>query len=188
MEVICFPFLSGSDCVSRRRDFAVHDWKPKMQQTVRLLAEQLRGLRTGSVDPGFISSIRANCQGNRVPLSKLGSIRPQGDRILIAPFDPANLSPIVRALSDARLSAYALNPTTVCVSVPPVSTEQRQQTIAHVKSLGEEARIAIRSIRQQARKQIDASGRGSFRVVQEATDSAVEEIDLLIKSKVTELS
>jgi ribosome recycling factor len=165
----------------------LNDWKPKMQQTVRLLAEQLRAVRTGSVDPGFVSSIRANCQGNRIAVNRLGSIKPQGDRILITPFDAANLAAIVKALTDARLSAYALNPTTVCVGIPPVSTEQREQTIKHVKSLGEDARIAVRSIRQQARKQIETSGRGSFRVVQEATDSAVEEIDRLIKSKVDEL-
>ncbi len=165
----------------------MNDWKPKMERSVRLLADQLRGVRTGSVDPGFVSSIRANCQGNRVPVNRLGSIKPQGDRILITPFDTANVSAIVRALTEGRLSAYALNPTTVCVSIPPVSTEQRAQTIKHVKSLGEEARVAVRSIRQQARKQIEASGRGSFRVVQEATDAAVAEIDRIVNSKVSEL-
>jgi ribosome recycling factor len=159
-----------------------------MAQTVKLLAEQLRGVRTGSVDPGFVSSIKAVVQGNRVAINRLGSVRPQGDRILITPFDGANVGAIVKALTEARLSAYALNPSTISVSSPPVSVEQREQTIKHVKLLGEEARVAVRSIRQQTRKQIEASGRGSLRVVQEATDEAVIEIDRLVKAKVTELS
>ena len=65
--------------------------------------------------------------------------------------------------------------------------EQREETARHVKKLGEEAKIAIRAIRQQARKQIEVSGRGSQRAVQEATDAAIEEIEQLVKAKVAEL-
>ena len=69
-----------------------------------------------------------------------------------------------------------------------MSVEQREETVRHVKKLGEEAKIAIRTIRQQARKQIEASGRGSQRAVQEATDAAIEEIEELVKAKVSELA
>ena len=39
-------------------------------------------------------------------------------------------------------------------------------------------------IRQDARKQIAARGRGLERAVQEATDAAVEEIEGLVRAKV----
>jgi ribosome recycling factor len=87
-----------------------------------------------------------------------------------------------------QLSVYALNPTTLCVSIPPISMEQRRKTAQHVKKLGEEAKIAIRSIRQQARKQIATSGRGSQRAIQELTDTAIAEIDRLVKAKRAELA
>jgi ribosome recycling factor len=54
--------------------------------------------------------------------------------------------------------------------------------------LGEEAKIAIRAIRQQTRKQIESSGRGSLKRVQEATDAAVVEIERLVKAKLDELA
>jgi ribosome recycling factor len=57
-----------------------------------------------------------------------------------------------------------------------------------VKKLGEEAKIAIRAIRQQARKQIEVSGRGSQRAVQDATDAAIEKIEELVQAKVNELA
>ena len=88
---------------------------------------------------------------------------------------------------DSRLNAYALNPTTVSVSAPPISTEQRGEMIRHVKKLGEDAKIAVRAIRQEARKQIEVSQRGSQRRVQEATDAAVSEIDRLVKGKIQEV-
>jgi ribosome recycling factor len=67
------------------------------------------------------------------------------------------------------------------VSVPPISVEQRGEIARHVKKLGENAKIAIRAIRHKARKQIEVSGRGSQRRVQESTDAAVAEIDGLVK-------
>jgi ribosome recycling factor len=73
------------------------------------------------------------------------------------------------------------------VSAPPVSSEQRAEIARHVKKLGEEAPVAVRAIRREARKQIETSGRGSQRSVQEATDAVVAEIDRLVKEKVEEV-
>ena len=75
----------------------------------------------------------------------------------------------------------------MCVSIPTLSVSQREETVRHVKKLGEESKIAIRNIRQQARKQIEISGRGSQRVVQEATDAAIDEIERQIRAKIAEL-
>ena len=73
------------------------------------------------------------------------------------------------------------------VSVPPIREEQRGEITRHVKKLGEDATVAIRAIRQEARKKIEVSGRGSQRSVQEATDAAVAEIDRLVKLKIAEV-
>jgi ribosome recycling factor len=69
-----------------------------------------------------------------------------------------------------------------------MSVEQRDDVVRHVKKLGEEAKVAVRGIRQQVRKQIEASGRGSLRAVQEATDTTIDEIEKLIKAKVADLT
>jgi ribosome recycling factor len=78
---------------------------------------------------------------------------------------------IVRALNEARLNVYVLNPSTVSVSVPPIREEERAEITRHVKRLGEDAKVAIRAIRQEARKRTEVSGRGSLCSVQEATDA-----------------
>jgi ribosome recycling factor len=161
--------------------------KPRMDKAVQHFAEQLRGIRSGTIGIGLIETVRVAVQGSPVPIDRLGTVRMQGDRILITPFDRANVPAMVKALGESRLSAYALNPTTVSVSVPPMSVEQRQEVARHVKKLGEEAKVAIRSIRQQTRKQIESSGRGSLNRVQEATDAAVAEIERLVRAKLDEI-
>jgi ribosome recycling factor len=162
--------------------------KPRMDKAVQHLAEQLRSIRSSTISVGLIATVRVSVQGNSVPIDRLGTARMQGDRILITPFDRANVPAMVKALNESRLSAYAMNPTTVSVSVPPMSGEQRQEIIRHVKKLGEEAKVAIRAIRQQTRKQIESSGRGSLKRVQEATDATIAEIERLVKAKLDELA
>ena len=165
----------------------MNDWKGRMQKSVRHLAEQLSGIRAGTLSVGFVETFRVASQGQSTPIRHLATVAGRGDRILITPFDRAHVPAIVRSLAEARLNAYALNPTTVCVGVPPISGEQRAELARHVKALGEEAKVAVRAVRQEARKQIAARGKGSERAVQEATDAAVGEIDRLVKAKTAEL-
>jgi ribosome recycling factor len=165
----------------------MNDWRPRMEKTVRHLAEQLSGIRPDTLSVGFLDTFRVPIRGNTLPLGKIAVISRQGDRMIISPFEPASGGAIVKALTDAKLNAYALNPKSVCVSVPPPSGDQRTVMSRHVKKLGDEAKVAIRGVRQDARKQIAAWGRGSQRAVQEATDAAIVEIDRLVQSKLAAL-
>ncbi|MDB5351516.1 MAG: ribosome recycling factor [Planctomycetota bacterium] len=158
-----------------------------MLKAVRHLAEQLTGIRSGTLSVGFVQTFRTSLRGNSVAIGSMASVTSQGDRIVITPFDPANVPAVVKALADARMNAYALDPRTVCLGVPPISGEQRAELAKHVKKLGEEAKVAIRSIRQDARKEVAARGRGSERVVQEATDAAVEQVERLVKARLNEI-
>ena len=119
----------------------MYDWKPKMQKVAKNFADQIRGIRSGTISIGLVQTIRVDCQGRSVPINRLGTVKSQGDRILITPFDRADVPSIVRTLTESRLSAYALNPTTVCVSIPPLSVEHANETARHVKKLGEDAKI-----------------------------------------------
>jgi ribosome recycling factor len=165
----------------------MNDWKSKMEKSVGHLAEQLKGIRPGTLSVGFIETFRVSSHRSSTALGKMAIITRQGDRILIRPFDQAAAGAIVKALADSKLNAYALDPTTVCVSIPPISSEQRIEITKHVQKLGEAAKVAVRTIRQEARKQIAARGRGSQRAVQEHTDAAIAAIEGLIAAKVAEL-
>src|SRR5947209_3157969 len=103
----------------------MNDWKPRMQKAVRHLADQLAGIRAGTLSVGFIETFRASLHGNSVAIGRMASVTGQGDRIVITPFDTSNVPAVVKALSEAKLNAYALDPRTVCVTVPPVSGELR---------------------------------------------------------------
>lgn len=174
--------------VERELDIAMNDWKKRMRKSVGHLAERLAGIRSGTVDLGFVNSIRVDGASGSGGIRRFGSVRQQGDRILVSVFDRANAAAVVKALVDARLNAYLVNPETVSVTAPPISGEQRAEVARHVKKLGEEAKVAVRAVRQDVRKFIESTGRGSRNAVQEATDAAVREIDELVKKKLAEIT
>jgi ribosome recycling factor len=140
----------------------------------------LAGFRTGTISIGFSGW---TAQGV-LPRSDLGQ---QGDRILITPFDKAVVPAIVRAFNEARLNACALNPSTVSVSVPPISEEERSE-IARPRQEAGRGRHGRHPGDPVGGTPVDeVSGRGSQRGVQEATDATVSEIDRLAKKKIEEV-
>lgn len=129
----------------------------RMEKSLALLADQLRGVRTGRASVGLVESIRVDYYGSPTPLKQLANLStPEPQQILIRPFDQTVLGDIVKAIqaSDIGLTPNSDNKV-IRLNVPSLSVEQRKKLVSRVKDLSEEARIAIRNIRRDANKQAD---------------------------------
>lgn len=160
-------------------------WKEKMNVPVRRLEEQLRGIRPGALSIGFLETFRVPHEGSTIALAKLAAILSGKQSITVRPFDPALVSVVEKTLRDAKLSAYRLNPSTIAVSIPPPSGEQREEVGRRIRKLGEEAKIAVRMIRQQSR---NTSEPWHSKNIQKETDAAVAAIEAAVKAKLSELA
>jgi ribosome recycling factor len=130
----------------------------RMEKSVALLNDQLRGVRTGRANVGLVDSIRVDYYGSPTPLKQLANLStPEPQQILIRPFDPSVIGDVVKAI---QASDIGLTPNSdgkvVRLNVPSLSVEQRKKLVGRVKDLAEEARVAIRNIRRDANKQADA--------------------------------
>ncbi len=142
----------------------------RMEKSLALLGDQLRGIRTGRANVGLVESIRVEYYGSPTPLKQMANLStPEPQQILIRPFDPSVIGDIVKAIqtSDLGLSPNS-DGKVVRLNVPPLSVEQRKKLVNRVKELAEEARVAIRNIRRDANKQGD----------QEQSDKVLTEDDL----------
>jgi ribosome recycling factor len=142
----------------------------RMEKSVTLLADQLRGIRTGRANVGLVESIRVDYYGSLTPLKQMANLStPEPQQILIRPFDPSVIGDIVKAIqtSDLGLSPNS-DGKVVRLNVPPLSVEQRKKLANRVKELAEEARVAIRNIRRDANKQAEV----------EQTDKVLTEDDV----------
>jgi ribosome recycling factor len=142
----------------------------RMEKSVLLLTDQLRGVRTGRANTGLVESIRVDYYGSSTPLKQMANLStPEPQQILIRPFDPSVVGDIIKAI---QVSDIGLSPNSdgkvVRLNVPPLSVEQRKKLAGRVKDLAEEARVAIRNIRRDANKQAD----------QEQSDKVLTEDDL----------
>jgi len=153
----------------------------RMEKSVTLLTEQLRGVRTGRANVGLVDSIRVEYYGSPTPLKQLANLStPEPQQILIRPFDPSVVGDIVKAIqaSDIGLTPNSDNKV-IRLNVPSLSVEQRKKLVGRVKDLAEEARVAIRNIRRDANKQAD----------QQQADKILTEDDLATcKEEIQELT
>lgn len=137
------------------------DAEERMEKAVAVLDDDLKGIRTGQATPGLVDSIRVEYYGSPTPLKQLASVAtPEAQLIVIRPFDPQTIKEIEKAIlaSDVGLTPNS-DGRVIRLNVPPLSTERRRQMATRVKELAESARIAIRNIRRDANKHIDASAK-----------------------------
>jgi ribosome recycling factor len=142
----------------------------RMEKSVSLLMDQLKGVRTGRANVGLVDSIRVEYYGSPTPLKQLANLStPEPQQILIRPFDQSVIGDIIKAIQTSNLGLTPNSDNKVVrLNVPALSVEQRRKLEARVKELAEEARVAIRNIRRDANKQAD----------QEQTDKILTEDDL----------
>ncbi len=154
----------------------------RMEKTVALLADQLRGIRTGRANAGLVESIRVDYYGSPTPLKQLANLStPEPQQILIRPFDQAAVGDIMKAIqaSDLGMTPNSDNKV-IRLNVPPLSVEQRKKLVSRVKDLAEEARVSLRSIRRDANKQADQQMADKV-LTEDDLEKAKEEIQSLTK-------
>ncbi len=164
----------------------------RMEKSVALLSDQLRGVRTGRANTGLVDSIRVDYYGSSTPLKQMANLStPEPQQILIRPFDPTVIGDIVKAIqvSDIGLTPHS-DGKVIRLNVPPLSVEQRKKLVGRVKDLAEEARVAIRSIRRDANKQAELEQSEKI-LTEDDLETCKEEIQSLTKqfeAKVNELA
>ncbi len=154
----------------------------RMEKSIALLNDQLRGVRTGRANVGLVDSIRVEYYGSPTPLKQLANLStPEPQQILISPFDPSVIGDIVKAIqsSDIGLTPNSDNKV-IRLNVPSLSVEQRKKLVGRVKDLAEEARVAIRNIRRDANKQAEHEQSEKI-LTEDDLETCKEEIQTLTK-------
>ena len=178
---------------------AVELAKEKMGKTISVLKQELSGLRAGRANAQVLDRITADYYGTPTPINQMGNISAPEPRLLvIAPYDPSALKEIEKALQKSDLGINPSNDGKVIRLVFPELTEERRRDLVKVvKKKGEEAKVAIRSIRRDAMEQFKKLEKDGViteddrtkaeKKMQETTDAAIKGIDELCAKKEKEL-
>lgn len=143
--------------------FDTDTYELKMNSALEHFSEELKKVRTGRAHPNMLDSIRVEVYGTLMPLNQAANVTtPEPQLLQVTPFDPGNIAVITAAIRNDQ--ALGLNPADdgriIRVPVPPLTEERRKQLVKQTGEKVEEARIALRNIRQdglkEAKRQKDA--------------------------------
>ena len=136
------------------------DTKPyddRFQGAVSHFEDELKKVRTGRAHPSMLDGIQVEAYGQKMPLNQVANVvAPEPQMVTVTPFDPTNLQAISAAIRTDQ--SLGLNPSDdgrlVRVPIPPLTEERRKQIVKQTSEKVEDAKIALRNVRQDAFKEI----------------------------------
>ena len=151
-----------------------------MTAVVDRFSEEMKKVRTGRAHPDMLANVKAEVYGQMSPLNQISNITVQGaTMLLVTPYDVANIAKISAAIRADQ--SLGLNPAddgrVIRVPIPPLTEERRKEIVKTASAKVEEAKISLRKIRDDARKDIKAA-----ELAEDAKKRAEKEVDDLIKS------
>ncbi|TVR84301.1 MAG: ribosome recycling factor [Saprospirales bacterium] len=122
-----------------------------MDEALDHLKKELVKVRTGKASPSMLSGLLVNYYGTPTPMNQVANIATSDARTLtIQPWEKSMLGPIEKAIFEANLGLTPMNDGEVVrINIPPLTEERRRDLVKHIKSLGEDAKVSIRSTRQK---------------------------------------
>ena len=124
----------------------------KMENTISSLETKFTNVRAGRANPNMLDGVSVEYYGVPTPLKQLANISiPEARQLMIKPFDKSILGAVEKAIFEANLGVTPNNNgECIFLVIPPLTEERRKELVKQVKQLSEEARIALRNIRQDA--------------------------------------
>ena len=143
--------------------FNTDEYELRMQGVTEHFQAELAKVRTGRAHPGMLDGIKVEAYGAEMPLNQVANVTaPEAQLLQITPFDPSNIQQIAAAIRNDQ--SLGLNPSddgrVVRVPVPPLTEERRRQLVKQAAEKLEEARIALRNVRQDGLKEVKRKKEG----------------------------
>ncbi|MEM6630944.1 MAG: ribosome recycling factor [Bacteroidota bacterium] len=172
--------------------------KDGMGKTIRHLENELLKIRAGKASPVMLDGVKVDYYGTPTPLNQVGAVSAADARTLtIKPWEKSMLQLIERAIIEANLGFNPQNDGEIIrIPIPRLTEERRKQLSKQARAEGENAKIGIRNVRQEANsmlKDLQKEGasedaiKSAERQIQEITDAHVKTVDETLKKKEEEI-
>lgn len=180
-------------------DFAVT--KSLMQKAVDHFNSEIAAIRTGRAVPALIENIVCDAYGgaSKLTVKELGTITTSdAQTLLVQPWDPSVVGEIRQGILAANVGLTpVIDNTLLRITVPPLTAERRSEYAKLLHQKMEQARVSIRNIRQEKKKEIEdlyeskkVSEDEKFRAgeeLQKITDEFIEKIEQYGENKEREI-
>jgi ribosome recycling factor len=149
----------------------------KMDKAIEAMEKRFVNVRAGRANASVLDGVKVSYYGMDTPLIQLATISIPEARVLsIKPFDRSSIGNIEKAIFEANIGLTPNNNgETITLNFPALTEERRLDYVKQVKAMAEEARIAIRNIRQDSNNAIKKS-----ELPEDEENRGIDEIQKLI--------
>lgn len=175
------------------------EYSEKMEKTLAVLAKEYAAIRAGRANPNVLDKVTVEYYGTPTPINQMAAVSVTEARTLtIQPWDKSTLKAIEKAIQASDVGVNPQNDGSVLrLMFPPLTEERRKDLSKQIGKMGEESKVAIRSIRRDANDKLKAQKKASEvsedeikqleKEVQELTDKYCKEIDKMAEQKAKEI-
>jgi ribosome recycling factor len=170
-----------------------------MERAVEHAQGQFSTVRTGRANPALVEKLLVDYYGSPTPLQQLAGFQvPEARTLVVKPHDRNALAGIEKAIRESELGLQPSNDGIVIrLSFPALTEERRKEYVKVVKNMAEDARVAVRNIRRDARKTLETAEKNSEiskddleraeKELEKLTHDHVDQIDKAVARKEQEL-
>jgi ribosome recycling factor len=163
--------------------------KPQFDKAIEHLREEISSLRTGRATPALVEDVMVEAYGTKQALKAVASISVADAKTLVV--DPWDKSLTQAVESAIRASDVGISPVNdgkvIRLPLPELTADRRQELVKVLSTKLEQARIAVRKIREDIRSKIDKAEKEKSIsederfTMQEALEKTVKEYNDQIK-------
>ncbi len=130
----------------------------KMEKAVEHVQNQFTTIRTGRATPALVEKLLVDYFGSPVPLQQLAGFQvPEARQLIVKPHDRTTLGAVEKAIRDSDLGVNPSNDGVIIrINFPALTEERRKEYVKVVKNMAEDGRVAVRNVRRDARKHLEA--------------------------------
>ncbi len=167
----------------------------KMMDAIEVLDRRLSQIRAGRANPNMLNNIMVDAYGSNLNIKDVANITvPEARELFIRPFDKTLLKNIEKSIMEANLGLTPTNNGEVIIlTLPELTEDKRREYVKEAKKIGEEAKIALRNVRQNVNNEIkkgelrEDEEKALLEDIQELINKFNKTVDEKIKEKENEL-
>lgn len=171
----------------------------KMQKTLGNLKNEFASIRAGRANPAVLDKVLVDYYGTPTPVNQMAAVSVSEARVLvIQPWDKNLIKEIEKAIQASDIGINPANDGSVIrLTFPQLTEDRRKELVRDLKKYGEDAKVAIRSIRRDANDKLKTMKKNSELTeddlkqgedkTQKLTDKYIKNIDEVVAEKEKEV-
>jgi ribosome recycling factor len=171
------------------------DCEAAMESSIEHMRSEFKSLRTGKVMVNILDNVKVDYYGTPTPLTQVATVLAvDATTITVTPWEKNILSDVESAIARANIGVNPNNDgDQIKLFFPPMTQEQRQETVKQMKGMGEQAKVSIRNDRKKSNDAIKKlekdkevtqdESKSAQDQIQKITDKHIANVEDILKNK-----